>query len=100
MTPLPVAPNENDDDFLRILCCVDVESLDDHFMRGSIGNVVQEPDVTEDVRQFVFIMYGSHWDKRVLTYQIMIVEQLYALITGYGNMTSSVKRTWLDQFKS
>ena len=33
-------------------------------------------------------------------YQRMIVEQLYALITGYSKLTSRIKRAWLAQFDS
>ena len=62
-------------------------------MWGSIGYVVHEPDVTEDFRQFLIIMYGSS-----LTYQTLIVEQLYILITDYGRLTSRMERAWLNQF--
>ena len=30
----------------------------------------------------------------------MIIEQLYALITGYGKLTPRMKRAWLNQFDS
>ena len=65
MTPSAVAPNENDDKFLGIFYRVDVESKNDwatvtRFMRGSVGYVVREPDVTEDSKQFLIIMYGSN----------------------------------------
>ena len=81
MTPSPVAPNENDDNFSELSYRVDVESSNDwatvtQFMRGSIEYVVQEPDVTENFKQFLIIIYGSNWEKRVLTYQTMMVEQL------------------------
>ena len=69
-------------------------------MRGDIGNEVQEPDVTEDFKQFLIIMYGSNSEKNVLTYQIMIVDQLYALFTSYGKLSSRVNRAWLNQFDS
>ena len=69
-------------------------------MRGSIGFVVQEPEITDDFKQFLITMYGSNWEKRVLSYQTMIIEQLYALITGYSKLTSPLKRAWLAQFNS
>ena len=88
MTPSPVAPNEHDDNFLGFVYRVDVKSSKDwatvtqfmratvtHFMRGSIGFEVQEPDVTEDFKQFLVTIYGSKWEKN-LAYQTMIVEQL------------------------
>ena len=87
MTPSPVVPDEDHDHFLGLYYRVDVEALDEwatvtSFMRGSIGYVVQEPDITDNFKQFLIIMYGSNWEKRVLSYQTMIIEQLYALITG------------------
>ena len=88
MTPSPVAPEEDIDNFLELYNRVEEETLDKwatvtSFMRGSIGYVVQEPETTDDFKQFLITMYGSNWEKRVLSYQTMIVEQLYALITGY-----------------
>ena len=68
------------------------------FMSGSIGYVVQEPHVTGDFKQFFIIMNGSNCGKRVLADQTMIVEQVNALLTGYGKQTSSMKRAWLNQF--
>ena len=70
------------------------------FMRGSIGYVVQEPEIADDFQQFPIKMYGSNWEKRVLSYQKMIVKQLYALITGYIKLTSRIKRAWLAEFDS
>ena len=68
MTTSPVVPNENNDSFLGIYYRVDVESLNDwatvtQIMRESIGYVVQEPEVTEDFKQFSIIMFGSNWEK-------------------------------------
>ena len=82
-----------------------MEALDEwatvtSFMGGSIGYVVQEPEITDDFKQFMIRMYGSNWEKRVLSYQTMIVEQLYALITGDSKLTSRIKRAWLAQFDS
>ena len=105
MTPSPVVPDEDHDHFLGLFYCVDVEALDEwttvtSFMRGSIGYVVQEPEITDNFKQFLIIMYGSNWEKRVLSYQTMIIEQLYALITEYSKLTSRIKRAWLAQFNS
>ena len=105
MTPSLVAPDENHDNFLRLYYRVDVEALDEwatvtSFMRGSIGYVVQEPKITDDFKQFLITMYGSNWEKRVLSNQTMIVEQLYALINGYSKFTSRIKRASLAQFDS
>ena len=105
MTLSPVAPEENNDNVLGLYYRVDVKPLNDwvtvtQFMKGSIGFVVQEPEVTYDFRQFLIIMYGSNWEKRVLGYQTMILEKLYALITEYGKLTSRLNRAWLNQFNS
>ena len=105
MTPSPVALDADHDYFLGLYYRVDVEALDEwatvtSFIRGSIGYVVQEPEITDDFKQFLIKMYGSNWEKRVLSYQTMIVEQFFALITGYGKFTSRIKRAWLPQFDS
>ena len=105
MTPSPVVPDEDHDNFLGLYYRVDVEALDEwatvaSFMRGNIGYVVQELEISDDFKQFLITMYGSNWEKRVLSYQTMIVEQLYALITGYSQLTSRIKRAWSAQFDS
>ena len=105
MTPSPVVPDEDHDQFLGLYYRVDVEALDEwatvtSFMRGSIGYVVQEPEITDNFKQFLIIIYGSNWEKRVLSNQTMIIEQLCALITGYNKMTSRIRRAWLAQFNS
>ena len=103
MTPSPVAPDENNNNFLGLHYRVGVGALNDcatvtRYMKGSIGFVVQEPEVTDDFKQFPIIIYGSNWVKKVLSYPTMIIEQLYALITGYGKLTSRMKRVCLNQF--
>ena len=105
MTPSPVVPDEGHDHFLGLYYSVDVEALDEwatvtSFMRGSIGYVVQEPEITDNFKQFLIIMYGSNWEKRILSYQKTIIEQLYALITGNSKLTSRIKQAWLAQFDS
>ena len=105
MNPSPVVPDEDHDHFLVLYYRVDVEALDEwatvtSFMGGSIGYVVQEQEITDNFKQFLIIMYGSNWEKRVLSYQTMIIEQLYALITGYSKLTSQIKLAWLAQFDS
>ena len=105
MTPAPVVPNEDHDHFLGLYYRVNVEALDEwatvtSFMRGSIGYVVQEPEITDNFKQFLIFMYGSNWEKRVLSYQTIIIEQLYALITGYSKLASRIKRAWLAQLDS
>ena len=105
MTPSPVAPDEDHDSFLGLYYRVDVEALDEwatltSFLRGSIGYVVQEPENTDDFKQFLITMYGSNCEKRVFSYQTKIVEQLFALITGISKFTSRIKRAWLTQFDS
>ena len=90
------------DNFLSLYYRVDVEALNDwatvnYFMRRSIGLVVQEPYITDNFKQFLIMMHGSNWEKKFLAYQTSIIEQLYLLITGYGELASCLKRAWLDQ---
>ena len=105
MTPSPVATDENNVNFLGLYYQLDVEALEEwatvtSFMRGSIGYFVQDSEITDDFKQFLINMYGSNWKKRVLSYQTMIAEQLYALITGHSKLTSLIKGAWLAQFIS
>ena len=105
MTPSPVVPVEDHDQILGLYYRVDVEALDEwatvtSFMRGSIGYVVQEPEIPDKFKHFLIILYGSNREKRVLSYQTITIEQLYALITGYSKLTSRIKRAWLAQFDS
>ena len=105
MTPSLVASDETDDNFLGLFYCVDVQSLNDWpnvtpLTRASIDYVVQEPDVTEDFKHFPFIIYGSNWEKKILAVESTIIEQHYALITGYGKLTSCMKRIWMNEFNS
>ena len=105
MTLSPVAPDEDHDNLPGLYYRVDVEALDEwaavkSFMRGSIGDVVQKPEITDDFKHFLIRMYGSNWEARVLSHQTMIVEQLCDLITGYSKLTSLIKRAWLAQFNS
>ena len=69
-------------------------------MRGSIGFVVQEPEITYDFKQLLIRKYGSKLEKKVLNYQTMTIEQLYALTTGCSKLTSRLKRAWLTQSDS
>ena len=57
MTLSPVVPDEDQDHFLGLYYRVDVEALDEwakvtSFMRGSIGYVVQEPEITDNFKQW------------------------------------------------
>ena len=105
MTPSPVAPDEDNDNFIAGYYRMDVEALNDwatvtSFLKGSIRLVVQEPEDTDDFKQFLIIMYGSDWENRVLGHQTTIIEQLYALITGYSELTSRQRRVCLELFSS
>ena len=70
------------------------------FLRRCFGYEVQEPHITDKFKQFLVIMYDSNCEKRVLADQTMTIEQLYALSTDNGNLTSRLKKAWLDQFYS
>ena len=69
-------------------------------MRGSIGFVVQEQEITDDFKQSPIKKYGHNWEKRVLSYQTMIIAQIYSLITGYSKLIRRLKRAWLALFDS
>ena len=67
-TPSPVAPDEDNDKFLGLYYRVDLEALDEWatftiFMRGSIGFVVQEPEVSDEFQRLLIRMYGSNWEE-------------------------------------
>ena len=105
MTHSPDATDEDHDIFLELYYRVNVEALDEwaavtSFMRGSIGCVAREPEITGDFKQLLIRMYGSNWEERVLCYQTIIVKKLYAIITEFSKLTSRIKRAWLAQFDS
>ena len=61
MITSPVAPDENNDNFLILFWRLDVKTLNDlatvtQFMRGNVGFVVQEPDVPDDFAQFLILI--------------------------------------------
>ena len=105
MTPPTVALDENNDNFGRFYRA-DVETLNDfratitQLMKGSIEFDFQDSEGTDELKQFLIRMYGSNCEKRFLGYLTMRIEQLCALITGYGKLTSRMKRAWLNQFDS
>ena len=87
--------------FLGIYYWVDAEAFKDYpIYAGTIGFEVEEPDLTDNIKQFLTTMYRQNWDKRKLAYQTMIIQQLYSLITDYGKLPSRHRRGWLDQYDS
>ena len=55
ITPSPVAPDEGNDNFRGLYYRADVEVSDEWatvtiFMRGSIGFVVEEPEISDDFK--------------------------------------------------
>ena len=57
MTPSPVAPDEDNDNFIGLCYRVDAEALDEWVtvtgsMRGSFGYVVQEPEITDYFKHY------------------------------------------------
>ena len=68
MTPSPVAPDKYNNNFLGLYYRVDVEALDEwatvtNFMKGIIGFVVQEPEITDDFKELLITMCSSNWEK-------------------------------------
>ena len=71
MTPSPLAPDENNNNFFGLCYRADFDAIYDcstvtRMMRGIIGYVVQEPEITDEFRQFFIIMHCSKMEKRVL----------------------------------
>ena len=88
LTPSPVAGDHGSDNFLGLFYRVDVEALEEwadvsNFMMGGLGFWVEEPEVTSNFRDFLRIMYGNNWEKRILHYTTLVIEQLKALIIGF-----------------
>ena len=93
------------DNFCCLYYRVDVEVLKNWaeetlFIGGSIGYVVQKPDLTDEFRQFLQVMQRANWEKNILRYIVLISEKLFAFITGYGKRTNRLKKTWLGQLDS
>ena len=105
MTPSPLAPDENNDNFLPLHYQVDVEALEEwatvtKFKMGGFGFPVEEPKFTASFRDFLLIMYGSNWEKQILRCTTLVIEQLKALITSFCKMTTYQKTQWVEQFDS
>ena len=95
--PSSEAADSANDNFLGFYHRLDAEALKDWtnvtlFVRGSIGFEVKKSDVTDNLKQFLIIMFGQIWEKRKLGYKTMIIQQLYSLITCYGKLTSRQKQ--------
>ena len=63
MAPSTVDPDKNNENFVGLYYRVDVKALIDRVtvtscVKGTIEFVVQEPQITDDFRQFLMIRYG------------------------------------------
>ena len=67
---------------------------------GGLGFSVEEPKITTNFRDFLLIMYGNNWEKRILRYTTMVIEQIKALITGFCKLTNYRKTQWAERFDS
>ena len=92
LTPSPVAGDDGSDKFLGIFYRVDTEALEEwveeiNFTMGGLGSSVEELQITTTFRTFLLIMYVNNWEKRILRYTTLIIEQLKAQITGFCKFT-------------
>ena len=73
LTLPPVAPNEKNDTFFGLCYRLDYEVFNDwasvtRLKRVTIVFAVQEPDITDDFKQFLINMYGLNWQKKLVAY--------------------------------
>ena len=66
-------------------------------MRGSIGYVVQEPEVTDDFKQFLIIFV---WLQLGEESSQLPNNDSRTNICSYSKLTSRIKRAWLTPFDS
>ena len=69
MTPSPVALDGDIDNFLGFQYRLDVEALNDwanvtQFTKGSIEFEVEEPDLTDNLKEFFVFIYVQRWEKK------------------------------------
>ena len=105
LTPSPVAGDDESDKFLGLFYRVDVEALEEWakvtiFMTGGLGISVEEPENTTNFRDFLLIMYGNNWKKRILGHTTRVMEQLKDLIGGFCKLTIYHKTQWAERFDS
>ena len=69
--PSPVVGNPGSDNCLGLFYRVDVYAVktwarNTNFLSGSLGYSVEEPEVTEDFREFPRTLSGNIWESRML----------------------------------
>ena len=97
LTLSPVAGDDGSHKFLGLFYPVEVAALEEwakvtNFMLGGLGFCVEEPEITTNFRDFFLIMYRNNWEKRILRYTTMVIEQFKALITGFCKSTNYQKK--------
>ena len=105
LSPSPVAWDPGSDEFLGVFYRVDVETLVEwaditNFMMGSLRISVKQPEVTSNFCDFIIIMIGNDWEKRILRYTTILIEKLTALIPGFCKLTTYQKTQWAERFDS
>ena len=101
----PLAGDQGSDNCLGLFCWVNVNALKTwakvtKFMYGSFGYSVEEPEVTEDFREFFKFLYGINRESRVLCSTDRIIEQLEALLYSFSKVTSRQRTVWCRHFES
>ena len=105
LIPSPVAGDDGSENYCGLFYRVDVEVLEEwanvtNFMIGVLGFSVEEPENTTIFRDFLLIMYGNNWEKRILRHTTLAIKQLKVLITGFCKLTSYQKTQWEELFDS
>ena len=98
LTPSTVAGHNGSDNFLGLFYQVAGEALQEwvnvaNFMMGGLRFSVEDPKIKSNLRNFLLIIYGNNWEKRILRYTTIIIEQLKALISGFCILTNYQKDT-------
>ena len=105
LSPSPVTRGPGLDNWLGLFYRVDVDALEiwaknTNIMSVSFGCSVEEPEVTEDLRKILKIMYRNNWEPRVLRFTDTIIEKLKSLLTGFCKVTSRQRTVWCRHFNS
>ena len=102
LTLFPVAGDDESDNFWRLFYRVGVEAPEvwaiiPNFMMGGLGFSVEEPEITTLFWDFLLIMYGNNWEKRILRYTTMVIEQLKGLIIDFCKLINYQKTQWAER---
>ena len=97
----PVSGDDGSHNFSGLFYRVHVEVLEEwanatNFMMDGLGFPVEELEITTNFRDFLLIINGNIWEKRIFRYITMVIEQLAALITCFCKLTNYHKTQWAE----